>query len=98
MTIRLQLANFAYLQILDLLTTMAFLMLGVLEANPIVVFAMSAAPNPVWGLVAAKLAAMMLGLYCWISGRERTLGRINILFAAVVVWNLWAIIAAASAR
>ncbi|MDX2178621.1 MAG: DUF5658 family protein [Bryobacteraceae bacterium] len=98
MTLRYRLTNFAYLQILDLLTTMAFLMLGVSEANPIVVFAMSVAPNQFWGLVAAKLAAMMLGLYCWFSGRERTLGRINILFAAVVVWNLWAIIAAASTR
>jgi hypothetical protein len=98
MTLRYRLTNFAYLQILDLLTTMAFLMLGVAEANPIVVFAMSVAPNRFWGLVAAKLAAMMLGLYCWIAGRERTLGRINILFAVVVVWNLWAIIAAASTR
>jgi hypothetical protein len=40
-----------------------------------------------------KLLAIVLGLYCWHQGRERLLVRINFLFAAVVAWNLVALIA-----
>ena len=90
--------QFGYLQLLDLLTTIAFLLHGIQEGNPIERFALSAAPNPLTGLVAVKLAALILGLYCWQRGRSRLLVRVNLMFAAVVAWNLAALIAGSAAR
>ena len=42
---------FAYLQLLDLLTTVVFILHGVKEANPLVNFALTAAPTPLLGLL-----------------------------------------------
>ena len=86
------LLNYSYLQILDFLTTIAFLVNGVKEANPLVRFALTMSPSPIGGLIGVKIAAVLLGLYCWRMGRQRLLGRINILFAVVVAWNLIALI------
>jgi len=86
------LLNYSYLQILDFLTTIAFLVNGVKEANPLVRYALAAGPSPISGLIAVKIAAVLLGLYCWRMGRQRLLGRINILFAMLVAWNLIALI------
>jgi hypothetical protein len=84
--------NYSYLQILDFLTTIAFLVNGVKEGNPLVRYALSMGPSPIGGLIAVKIAAVMLGIYCWRMGRQRLLGRINILFAIVIAWNLVALI------
>lgn len=86
------LIQYSYLQLLDLMTTIAFLINGVREGNPLVRFAIDAAPNPISGLVGIKVLAILLGFYCWKMGRERTLVRINIMFAALVAWNLVALI------
>jgi hypothetical protein len=86
------LLNYSYLQILDFLTTIAFLVNGVQEANPMVRLALKVSPSPIGGLVAVKILALMLGLYCWRMGRQRLLGRINIIFALVIAWNLVALI------
>ena len=40
-----------------------------------------------------KLAALGLAYYCWRMGRRSLLLRINILFAILVSWNLFALIA-----
>jgi hypothetical protein len=80
--------TYAYLQVLDVMTTMAFLLAGVQEANPLVRYAMHALGSPLAGLVAVKLAALLLGLYCWGSGRIRLLQRANAFFAVLVAWNL----------
>ena len=85
--------QYSYLQMLDFMTTLAFLLNGVGEANPVVRFALQYSPNPVGGLLAVKLVALALGVYCWRAGRQRLLGRINILFALLVAWNLFALIA-----
>lgn len=90
------LLQYSYLQTLDLLTTIAFLVQGVEEANPIVRIAMRVAPTMGLGLIAVKMAALLLGFYCWRTGRQRTLTRINVLFALVVAWNLVAIIVSAA--
>jgi len=79
---------------LDFMTTVAFLVNGVREGNPLVRFALHYAPHPLGGLLAVKVAAIALGLYCWRGGRQRLLGRINLLFAIVVAWNLAALIMA----
>lgn len=86
------LLQYAYLQMLDFLTTVAFLLHGIREANPLVRMALLYAPHPLGGLLMVKAAAIGLGLYCWRHGRNRLLSRINLLFAAVVAWNLAALI------
>jgi hypothetical protein len=88
------LLQYAYLQVLDLLTTLAFLLHGVREGNPLVRLMMHATTNPLNGLLLVKVFAAGLGLYCWRLGRGKLLARINIVFAFVVAWNLAALILA----
>ena len=83
---------FAYLQLLDLLTTVVFILHGVREANPLVNFALTAAPTPLVGLLAVKVAALALGGVCCMRGRQKLLVRMNIFFAVLVSWNLVAMI------
>lgn len=85
------LLEYSYLQVLDFLTTIAFLINGVHEGNPIVRFALHYA-HPLGGLLIVKLVAIGLGLYCWMAGRKRLLNRMNLLFAFIVAWNLAALI------
>jgi hypothetical protein len=86
------LLQYSYLQVLDFMTTIAFLLNGIREGNPLVRLALQYAPHPLGGLLAIKIAAIGLGIYCWRGGRQRLLVRINILFALVVAWNLAALI------
>src|SRR5579885_3626018 len=86
------LLEYSYLQVLDFLTTIAFLLHGVKEGNPLVRFFLSASANPINGLLMVKLLAVLLGLYCWRMGRTRLLTRMNWLFALLVAWNLVALI------
>jgi hypothetical protein len=74
------------------MTTVAFLLHGIREGNPLVRAALQYAPNPMGGLFAVKILAIALGFYCWRGGRQRLLNRINILFAIVVAWNMAALI------
>jgi hypothetical protein len=90
--------QYSYLQVLDFLTTIAFLINGVQEGNPLVRFALRLAPHPLGGLLVVKLAAVALGLYCWMQGREKLLVRINVLFALLVAWNLAALILSSAQR
>jgi hypothetical protein len=90
--------QYSYLQVLDFLTTLAFMINGVQEGNPVVRLALRYAPHPLSGLLAVKLVAIMLGLYCWMRGRERLLTRMNWLFAILVAWNLAALIISSAQR
>jgi hypothetical protein len=92
------LMHFSYLQILDFLTTVAFLVNGIKEANPFVRFALKLGPSPVGGLIIVKLLAIGLGVYCWRLGRHRLLSRINVWFAMLIAWNLVALIVGALTR
>jgi hypothetical protein len=87
-----QLLNFAYLQILDLMTTVAFLVHGVQEGNPLVRFLITRLQDPLSALVVVKVVAMMLGIFCWRTRRTRLLSRMNVMFAIIVAWNLVALI------
>lgn len=87
------LVQYSYLQILDFLTTLSFLLYGVKEANPIVRWFLDNGPTPLAGLVAVKLLAVAFGVIVWRMGRKRLLARVNLLFAIVVAWNLMALIA-----
>ena len=86
------LLQYAYLQVLDFMTTVAFMLQGIKEANPLVRMALMYSPHPLGGLLLVKGAAIGLGLYCWYRGRNRLLNRINLLFALLVAWNLFALI------
>ncbi len=88
--------QYSYLQILDLLTTVAFLLLGVQEGNPLVRAAMTVTGSAVTGLLVVKLVALVLGVYCWQRNKDRLLWRINAMFALVVAWNLVMLIAGAA--
>ena len=92
------LIQYSYLQVLDFLTTVAFLMTGVREGNPVVRAVLAYSPSAVLGLMFVKVAAVVLGVYCWRMGRTRTLIRINILFAVVIAWNLVALILGTASR
>jgi hypothetical protein len=92
------LLQYSYLQVLDFLTTVAFMINGVREGNPLVRLAVQYAPHPLGGLLIVKAVAVGLGLFCWVRGRERLLTRINLLFALLVAWNLAALIIATAQR
>ena len=83
-----QFMQFAYLQVLDLLSTVAFLIHGVGEANPIVCWSMQMAPHPVAGLALVKLFGLFLALYCVRMDRRVLLSRINLFYAGLIAWNL----------
>jgi hypothetical protein len=84
--------QYFYLQVLDFLTTIAFLVNGVREGNPLVRLALSVGSNPIASLVVVKFLAILLGFYCWRVGKRQLLSRINLLFAVLVAWNLIALI------
>jgi hypothetical protein len=86
------LLQFSYLQVLDFLTTVAFLVNGVQEGNPVVKTSIAVFSNPMVGLLAIKVLAVLLGVYCWRVGRRALLTRMNLLFALLVAWNLVALI------
>lgn len=84
--------QYSYLQVLDFLTTVAFLINGVDEGNPVVAWAINVFPSPLAGLAAVKILALGLGAYCWQTAKGRLLNRINIGFAILVAWNLMSLI------
>ena len=86
------LLQFSFLQVFDFLTTVAFLVNGIGEANPLVRNLMTLSPNPLVGLGLAKLLAVALALYCWRQDRLRLLTRANLFFSVIVTWNLAALI------
>jgi hypothetical protein len=86
------LVHYSYLQLLDLLTTVAFLVQGVREGNPIVRLALEWSPSPISGLLVIKMAALMLGVYCWRADKTKLLGKVNVMFAVLIAWTLVALI------
>ena len=84
--------QYSYLQVLDFMTTVAFLLQGVQEGNPMVRLALRYAPNPIGGLLFVKLLAIGLGIYCWKVGKQRLFARMTVMFAGVVAWKLGALI------
>ncbi len=85
------LIQFSYLQVLDILSTLAFLLNGVQEGNPLIRMLIGAAGSPLAGLVAAKAVALALAIYCWRLRRQRLLAWANAMYALLIVWNLVAL-------
>ncbi len=90
------LIQFSYLQTLDVLTTLAFLLVGVNEANPILRLLLGMTNSPLVALLVVKVLALCLAAYCWRRGRRRLLSRVNVFYAVLVAWNLIAFLAGAS--
>ena len=89
------LVEFLYLQVLDLLTTLAFMMYGLGELNPLVKWVMRESPSALTGLVLVKLFAVVLALYCIVRARHKLLRAANVLFAFVVAYNMIVLIISA---
>jgi hypothetical protein len=81
---------FISLQVMDALTTLLFLHRGIGEANPLIRVALAGSADPRMALALAKGFAVALGTVAWRSGRRRLLGKMNVLFALCVAWNLMA--------
>ena len=90
--------QYSYLQFLDVLTTLAFLIAGVQEANPMVRWLMGLAGTPLPALVAVKVVALLLGLICLWKGKLALLRRANVFFSALVAWNLLCLILGLAAK
>jgi hypothetical protein len=86
---------FVVLQCCDAATTLVFLRHGIVEANPMVRFALGVSAHPALPLLAVKAAGCILAYGAWRSRRTRLLHRINWLYAACVAWNLVALSQAA---
>ncbi len=77
---------FLYLQVLDFLTTVVGLRLGLVEVSPFIRWLMGG--GTVLGALIAKLGAVALAGFClWIQ-RRRLIQWVNYWYAALVVWNL----------
>jgi len=77
---------FASLQLADLGTTVAVLRLGGVEENPLIKHLMVV--GPVEGVALAKLLAVTIGGICFLAAKHRALVIANLVFAAIVAWNL----------
>jgi hypothetical protein len=84
---------FLFLQVLDFLTTILVLKRGGYEANPLVEHLMLL--GPISGLFAAKMLVVAIGAAVLWYQRHRVVFIANSLYAAVVCWNLLALITVA---
>jgi hypothetical protein len=84
--------QYGYLQVLDLLTAVAFLKGGWDEAQPLIARLVNAAPSPVAILIAIKVCAVILGIYCWRLERRAALVKAIVFYAVLVAWNLLCLI------
>jgi len=77
---------FLYLQVLDFLTTLVGLRMGLHEGSPFIRALMEWGPEI--GLFLSKAIAVMLGGICIWQNRRQLLRWINYWYAGLVVWNL----------
>jgi hypothetical protein len=86
---------FVYLQVLDFLTTLVGFRIGASEASPFIA-KLIVAVGPVMGVAASKGVALAIAALCVGIGRSRLIGWANYWYAALVVWNLYILLQAAS--
>ena len=82
----LQLQFFVYLQVLDFLTTLVGLKLGLGEASPFIRQLMHFGPTA--GLGASKLLALGFGGICIWLNKRHLIRWANFWYAGLVIWNL----------
>jgi hypothetical protein len=83
---------FLYLQVLDLLTTLVGLKLGISEASPFIRSLLHFGPS--FAVAASKIVAVGLAGICVGLNRSYLVRWINYWFAGLVIWNLCNILAA----
>jgi len=83
---------FLYLQVLDLLTTLVGLKLGISEASPFIRSLLHFGPS--FAVAASKIVAVGLAGICVGLNRSHLVRWINYWFAGLVIWNLCNILAA----
>jgi len=86
---------FLYLQILDVLSTLIGFSLGNTEASPFVRLLIRW--GPVTGLVLSKMVAIGLVAVCYAFKRMPLIRLINYWYAALVIWNLYTVLAVLTA-
>lgn len=86
---------FAYLQILDLLTTLVGFRLGAAEASPFIRFLMHASPAA--GVLLSKALALGLGGVCIYLNKQYLIRWISYWYGGLVIWNLMVMLAARAA-
>lgn len=89
-TVRLAMISFIALQCLDLLTTLAAFAHGGVELNPIV---RSMMPWAGRGLAVLASKLILISLILSLGRRKRILYIANVLYTAIVVWNLTVVFA-----
>jgi uncharacterized protein DUF5658 len=77
---------FLYLQILDFLTTLVGLKLGISEASPFIRSLLHFGPSV--AVAASKIVAIALAGACVALNRSYLVRWINYWYAGLVVWNL----------
>jgi len=82
---------FIYLQLLDFLTTMVGMQVGLGEASPFIRWLMQM--GPAIGLALSKLIAFALGGLCIWLNKRHIVRWINYWYAGLVVWNICLILA-----
>jgi len=77
---------FAYLQILDVLTSLIGFKVGAAEASPAVRL-MIHSLSPLAGLAVSKLIAVLLAGLCILLKKPQAIRRITYWYAVLVLWN-----------
>ena len=80
------LSIFIYLQVLDFLTTILFLKLGLPEGNWLV--GLLVQWSPLLGVLLAKVATIIVALIAMHYHKIRVMRLANFGYSGVVVWNL----------
>ncbi len=86
------LSLFIYLQLLDILTTILFLKLGLHEASWLV--AALIRWSPMLGVIVAKMGTIFLALIAVRYHKDRLMRLVNWGYGGVVAWNLFCMILA----
>ena len=81
-----QIQIFLYLQVLDFLTTLIGMKIGLGEASPFIRWLMQI--DPAVGLALSKLIAFALGGLCLWLNKRHLVRWINYWYAGLVVWNM----------
>ena len=89
------LSLFIYLQLLDLLTTLLFLKLGLGEASWVV--AALIRWSPLLGVLLAKLGTITLAIIAVRLHKDRLMRVANVGYSGVIVWNLFCMLIARAA-
>lgn len=81
-----QIQIFFYLQVLDFLTTLIGMKMGLSEASPFIRWLMQI--DPAVGLALSKLIAFVLGGLCLWLNKRHLVRWINYWYAGLVIWNM----------